>query len=136
MLKNFHTNGHTVRKIAEVLLDARQMPEIKIVKHGEWRSSKHLAAFEDTMCMHIRKYGRQLSEKSWCVPHNSHDRYAVAVKTEDVLYLPLYYIVLTNFVWISLYFIDTYLLYWPCFIIALFSNLRDFPISKGDRLRR
>ena len=33
-----------------------------------WRSSKELAVFEDTM--YIRKYGRQLLEKSWCVREN------------------------------------------------------------------
>ena len=78
--------------------------------------------FEITCC--IRGYHKEIweaavGEELGCVrePHNSHDRYAVAVKREDVLYLPLYYIVLTNFVWISLYFNDTYLLYWPRFIL-------------------
>ena len=33
-----------------------------------WRSSKELPLFEDAMC--IRKYGRQLLEKSWCVWDN------------------------------------------------------------------
>ena len=49
-----------------------------------WRSSKHLAAFEDTEIWD--------GEELVCArePHNSHDRYAVAVKREDVLYLPLY----------------------------------------------
>ena len=45
-----------------------------------WRSLKELAVFEATT--YIRKYGRQLLEKSWCVQENSHDRYTAAVKRE------------------------------------------------------
>ena len=54
-----------------------------------WKSSKHLAAFED---VYKEIWEAILGEELVCArePHNSHNRYAVAVKREEVLYLPLY----------------------------------------------
>ena len=73
MLQNFHVLIFRVEKFSykwtygtkNCRSTFRRKTNARDQDSEAWRSSKELTVFEATMC--IRKYGRQLLKKSWCV---------------------------------------------------------------------